>query len=515
MKYPGGWVGGYVAIVNVTANWTLPLTYPNGGKTSLGMTLIIQNQGPNNITLYTTSPETIQGSGSYFIAADSTVSILSAQDWVVVSNTFGTTSQDGNFGYLQAQNESVQCWLGVGTTSPINQSCGDLTSTRLFVGSVSGTTYSGDSQFLRSDNVSLSGLKSLVLMSAEQFASSQGTVLRVESRLYQGGPGAAPVIECFNSVPGGVATFTSQIYGIFVVGLRLRFDMTVTDTSTIVASQITGVELRAGVSGSFNTIFGSIIRGLQNSGTIQDLTVTSVTGLDVRGTANGINAAVGTVYGIDVNAGIGLVNVTTRVAGIHAVGVAVSNGVPTNSIIQIDTPPSGGTSNYAIWINSNISASSAGWCSGTVGDTCMWRAAANRWTFNTGTALSVPGYVNLGSGSAPSNTANGAFTTTISSPGTQAFGAITANAASGILTFTVTNSALTCATAVVTNSNVVAVSEVMLTIQSYTGTQYTNGIPRVFRSDGSTVGSFIVTLCNDHATNALSGTLKIAFWVLN
>lgn len=82
------WLGGFVATVNVSSAWILPLTYSNGGKTNAGSSLVIQNQGPYNITLYSTPPETIQGQGSYLIVADSTVSILSAVDWVVVSNAY-------------------------------------------------------------------------------------------------------------------------------------------------------------------------------------------------------------------------------------------------------------------------------------------------------------------------------------------------------------------------------------------------------------------------------------------
>lgn len=79
------WLGGYVTITNASSEWTLPLTYLNGGKTNVGTTLMIQNQGLYNITLYSTSPETIQGAGSYIVVAGTTVSFLSAEDWIAVS----------------------------------------------------------------------------------------------------------------------------------------------------------------------------------------------------------------------------------------------------------------------------------------------------------------------------------------------------------------------------------------------------------------------------------------------
>lgn len=42
-----------------------------------------------------------------------------------------------------------------------------------------------------------------------------------------------------------------------------------------------------------------------------------------------------------------------------------------------------------------------------------------------------------------------------------------------------------------------------MTIQSYTGTDFTNGIPFVMRLNtaGSSSGSFTLKLCNIHATN--------------
>lgn len=120
-------------------------------------------------------------------------------------------------------------------------------------------------------------------------------------------------------------------------------------------------------------------------------------------------------------------------------------------------------------------------------------------------------------GATPSNTARGSVSIPTSSPALQAFGDVTANAPSGTLSFMVSTTALSCSTAVVTNTNVATSSEVILTIQNYSGTRYTNGIPNIARADtsGSSSNSFTLRLCNDHATNALSGNLFIAFWVLN
>ncbi len=132
-------------------------------------------------------------------------------------------------------------------------------------------------------------------------------------------------------------------------------------------------------------------------------------------------------------------------------------------------------------------------------------------------SLRTTTYLAVGSPSVPTNVATGAITTTSAAPTSQAFGAVTASAASGLLTFTVTTAAVTCANAVVTNTNVVAGSRVFVNVQGYTGTPVTNGLPVVARLDtsGSSVGSFTLQLCNTHASNALTGTLYVAFWVLN
>jgi hypothetical protein len=105
------------------------------------------------------------------------------------------------------------------------------------------------------------------------------------------------------------------------------------------------------------------------------------------------------------------------------------------------------------------------------------------------------------------------FAITSVSPASQAFGDVTASGMSGILTFTVSTAAATCQTATITNSNVVSSTSVILAIQSYSGTPFTNGNPQVYRSNagGSSTGSFTLYLCNLHATNALSGTLVIHY----
>jgi hypothetical protein len=59
-------------------------------------------------------------------------------------------------------------------------------------------------------------------------------------------------------------------------------------------------------------------------------------------------------------------------------------------------------------------------------------------------------------------------------------------------------------------------SQVILTIQSYSGTYSTNGIPVVAAGavSGPNSAGFTITISNAHGTNALSGTLSIGYTVV-
>jgi hypothetical protein len=241
----------------------------------------------------------------------------------------------------------------------------------------------------------------------------------------------------------------------------------------------------------------------------------SLTGIASTGTVNAL-------YGIFINAP-GRLNTNINILQNYGIWLDAATSVSSNFGpsathnvgIMVGARSGALTINAGIW--SNTDATSNILCAGASADVCLSRAAAGALTLGTGQDLRVPGYLGLGSSSAPTNTADGAFSTTKATPTLQAFGAVTASAASGTLAFTVSTAAVTCATAVVTNTNVVAGSTVILTIQSYTGTAFTNGVPTVARADtsGSSAGSFTIQLCNTHATNALSGNLFVGFWVLN
>ncbi len=86
------WLGAFYATVNVSANWTLPLTIGNGGQTYPGEFLFIRNYGPADIVLYAQSPETIEGASNYSISAGSIAEILSGYpNWIIVAAS--TSSQ--------------------------------------------------------------------------------------------------------------------------------------------------------------------------------------------------------------------------------------------------------------------------------------------------------------------------------------------------------------------------------------------------------------------------------------
>lgn len=469
------WLGGYVATVNETSDWFLPLTYLNGGRTNAGTTLVIQNRGPYNITLHSESPETIQGLSSFLVVAESTVSILSAEDWLVVSSTFGTEGSDGNFDFLQAQNASASCWLAVGTTDPTRKDCGDLTATNsLVVGNVpSGEFVMAVSKILNGTSNAQRGIRSITSLAYTGASANAWGIQSDVDDVYSTGPLGNYVGVSSTLVHSGTNT---------VVNARGI-------SSSVLIQADSG-----SVSSNIDAYFGTVT--YRNS--LAKTLITAYRGIPLSGS--------------------GGATVTTYAQFYGSAQSPPTDIILTNSVMfMCPAASNGGINNYCLWAANNDAGPSGGFCAGTAGDVCMWRAAAGAWTFGAGQDLRVPGYLSAGSSAAPTNTNDGAFTTTKATPAVQAFGAVTANAASGVLAFTVTTGAGVCGAAVVTNSNVVAGSEVILTIQKYTGQYITNGTPMVTREDaaGSSVGNFNLNLCNIHATNALSGTLYVAFWVLN
>jgi hypothetical protein len=81
-----------------------------------------------------------------------------------------------------------------------------------------------------------------------------------------------------------------------------------------------------------------------------------------------------------------------------------------------------------------------------------------------------------------------------------------------ITTFTQTLAALSSVAFTVTDSAVNANSSVQVSVNNYTGTLFTNGVP-IVQVQGITAGSFTIRVLNTHATTALAGVLKIGFRV--
>lgn len=455
------WLGGYVATTNTSSNWMLPLTYLNGGRTNAGTTLVIQNRGSYNITLYAQTPETIQELPSYLIVADSTVTFLSAGNWIVVSSTFGDEGTDGNFDYLQASR---------GFFGDISYMPPETSGRPLVASSYQASGAATQTVYVYND------LPNVTTRSANFYAVNTGTVT-----------GQYRMVGLIGTVTWGSANTSGSVENPNAVGGSM-FGINLSDNFTGAIGAVAGLQAQVVHAGSpeASNGNGTIRRGF---------------GVQVLDSAQGYPYSLTDQWGIKVDQ-------LTAGKGTNAAMVFVDQAGATGS-------------NYGIWSRTQTASCAAGFVGGQNADVCLYRGAAGSWLIqnpgSTGASLWVSKYSCVGCTSAPANTAVGAFSTTVSNPTLQAFGAVTANAASGLLAFTVNTAAVTCATAVVTNTNVVAASQVQLTIQSYTGTKFTNGFPVVARANtaGSSAGSFTIELCNTHATNALSGNLYVSFWVLN
>jgi hypothetical protein len=86
----------------------------------------------------------------------------------------------------------------------------------------------------------------------------------------------------------------------------------------------------------------------------------------------------------------------------------------------------------------------------------------------------------------------------------------TGNVTSG----TLTTAALTAATYVINDSAVTANSLIQCSLQAYSGTYVTNGLPEVMDCAPG-AGTITVHFVNTHSANALNGTLKFGFAVLH
>ena len=130
---------------------------------------------------------------------------------------------------------------------------------------------------------------------------------------------------------------------------------------------------------------------------------------------NSMTAATGssgtmTNYGAYYAPSVPATNVITLAARMFRCDGA--GGANTTNACYSTTERTGATNNAAYHIDSNSATCGAGLVAGTAFDTCLYRAAANVWTFNAGTSLRVPGYGCVGcDGVAPANPNAGVFTT--------------------------------------------------------------------------------------------------------
>ena len=114
---------------------------------------------------------------------------------------------------------------------------------------------------------------------------------------------------------------------------------------------------------------------------------------------------------------------------------------------------------------------------------------------------------NIGSSQATGN---------IVTQGTNITTGVTVNATRGIITtFSASTAALGACTFTVTNNKCTAASNVRVWIVDYAGTILTNGVPILMGTDNHTATGFDIIYVNTHATNALSGAIKIGFEVIN
>lgn len=99
----------------------------------------------------------------------------------------------------------------------------------------------------------------------------------------------------------------------------------------------------------------------------------------------------------------------TEVVALRVMGNLNGKGI--NTVIRAREQTSG-TINAVLFLESNNPTCGSGIVAGTAADTCLYRGAAGVWTFNNGTSLRVPQYACVGCTSAPTNTAQGDFTST-------------------------------------------------------------------------------------------------------
>ncbi len=348
------WLGAYYATVNVSSNWTLPLTIGNGGQTYPGEFLIIRNYGPEDITLQTQSPETIEGSSGYVVTAGSVVEILSGYPNWVVTSIPNFSNQN-----VTADNLEVNCWLSVGTPEELlmtNTQCGDLTARRIFSRgeSVVGNDEMRAITFGSPTSTATSGSQTAALFvgNGNTTGISTATFTATQSRMRFFGQGS--------SVSGAITSSISDTY----------FTLPFTHTGECSAHYTRNLFALA-APGNF-TMSGGLFGAHSRA---------------IAGFSAGVSGYIIAPYAVAYRADTGSPSIYTIVLTQGGGGFDAQTQTYTNSPVNWAyryTTQTGAVKNTGVWGNTNAANSGAGWCTGTAIDTCQFRGSAGRWTGDAG-----------------------------------------------------------------------------------------------------------------------------------
>lgn len=270
--------------------------------------------------------------------------------------------------YIDTENETVNCWLGVGI-DPVNKECGDTTTGRLILGE------QGNPGFTHSVLLSKSTLTNTLdtLQAGTYFETQFAPDTTPSSISYFGMQTVAWVPESCSADFSG-----------FIRGHDVRMRFSGSGSAGAIGGIVIGVITDTGMPASStiavaNALQATLIHG--GNGTL-----TEVNMLRVSNPTNNGTGTIATIYGLNIQ--------TINTASTKAVSIRFQ-------------APLAGTTRYGIHSDSNVASCAAGFVAGTAGDVCIYRAAAGAWTFGTDQDLRVPGYLNAGSSSAPTNTNNG------------------------------------------------------------------------------------------------------------
>jgi hypothetical protein len=362
--------------------------------------------GAMNVTCQYGGPSYYDSNGRLINCTNGTQPIASLYS---IDNNVLPVCSGSDCGLELNQNVSVGCWLSVGNPNPINQNCGDLTATRMSIGNVQiplatgatpNTLAFGDmsNEIWSYSSASLPGTRAAkqVVVVVDPVASTTyhtlalNTILLLQplnpSSTIQGGGATTSVVSINTGCT--VATALNALSG----------EIFVTNNSAVVLSGgvqglfLIGLSVGSGSTGSATSVYGALVHSIESSSS---------------------NFAVANVYGVYIDPPFVTSGTTmTTVYGLFVAETTLSGTSTTNNYGIYVQSPAGGTNNFAVLVASNTAGAAGGYCAGTVGDVCIFRAASNVWTMNSNNALWIPNYGCVGCNSAPTKTSTGAFTAT-------------------------------------------------------------------------------------------------------